>query len=350
MPARTIRLLAGLAAALALTASLGGCAPGGTVRTHMTIVGSSTVYPFSKLVAERFVRNNPGARSPVLEQNGTGAGIKLFCNGVGAGFPDIANASRRMKPSEAEQCLANGVRQIVEVPIGIDGLALIEARNAPPFELTVRDVYAALAARPFGRPQRARTWAEIDPRLPAIPIQVYGPPPTSGTRDAFAELVLTKGCETDPAMKALKTTDEDRHKAICTGVREDGAFIEAGENDNLLVQKVTGNPGSLGIMGYSFLEENADRIRGVPLNGVAPTAAAISSFDYPGARPLYMYVKGEHLRVIPGVRAYVAEFANAWGAGGYLERHGLLANPPERAIQARAAAAEFRPLDVRELG
>jgi len=347
-----VKLRTYLRTALALTASLAvaSCAPGGELRTQMRIVGSSTVYPFSKLVAERFVRNNPGVQAPVLEQNGTGAGMKLFCQGVGAGHPDISNASRRIKASEVEGCLKNGVRQIIEIPIGIDGLALIESRAAPPFELSVRDVYAALAANPFGRPQRARTWAEVNPALPAIPIQVYGPPPTSGTRDAFAELVLTEGCDSDPAMKALKKSDEDRHKEICTALREDNAFIEAGENDNLLVQKVTGNPGALGVMGYSFLEENADRIRGVPLNGVAPTAANISSFAYPGARPLYMYVKGEHLRVIPGLRQYVKEFAHAWGEGGYLERHGLLPNPPERAVAANRAATTLAPLNPAEIG
>lgn len=339
------------AALLAFVAAiLGACTPGGDLRTHLSIVGSSTVYPFSKLVAERFVRNHPDVAAPVLEQNGTGAGLKLFCAGVGAEYPDVANASRRIKPGEVEDCQKAGVRQIIEIPIGIDGLALIEARSAAPFDLSVRDVYAALAANPFGRPQTARTWKDVNPALPAIPIQVYGPPPTSGTRDAFAELVLTKGCETDPAMKALKKTDEDRHKKLCTALREDGAFIEAGENDNLLVQKVTANPGSLGIMGYSFLEENADRVRGVPLNGVAPSAETISSFEYPGARPLYMYVKGEHLRVIPGVREFVNEFAAAWGDGGYLERHGLLPNPPERAVAAAKAATTLQPLDPAEIG
>ena len=198
--------------------------------------------------------------------------------------------SRRARSSN---CNRNGVRQIIEIPVGIDGLALIESAQRPTgFQLTARDVYAALAANPFGRPQTARTWRDVNPALPDVPIRVYGPPPTSGTRDSFAELILDKGCNTDPAMKALKEQDEDRHKQICTQIREDGAYIEAGENDNLLVQRVSENQGAIGVLGYTFLEENADRVRGIPIGGVAPTAATIADFTYPGARKLYIYVEG----------------------------------------------------------
>lgn len=347
---RVKRTLIAAAAAIALTGALTGCGTGDAVRSQIRIVGSSTVYPFSTAVAEQFARASNGAyKAPVIEQNGTGAGFKLFCQGVGGKTPDVANASRRIKPSELADCAANGVNQVIEIPIGIDGLALIEANGGPSLAIDQADVYKALAANPFGRPNTARSWADVDPALPAIPIVVYGPPPTSGTRDAFAELILTKGCESDPAMKALKETDKDRHQDVCTKVREDGVFVEAGENDNLMVQKVSANPGALGIMGYSFLEENLDRVRGLPLAGIPPTYDNIASFAYPGARPLYIYVKGEHLNVIPGIRQFVTAFAAAFGDGGLLVRRGLIALPATQQQAARAATIDLEPLDAASL-
>ncbi len=332
--------------------ALAGCGDGGGsggARDQIRIVGSSTVYPFAKAVAEQFVRNNPNFGAPILESTGTGAGMKLFCAGVGAGHPDIENASRRIKKSEYDDCRKNGVNQVIEVPIGIDGLALIEAASSPQFSLTQEDVYRALAANPYGRPNTARTWKEVNPALPAVAIQVYGPPPTSGTRDAFSELIMEKGCEKDAGMKALKESDKDRHKDWCTKIREDGAYVEAGENDNLLVQKVAGNPGSVGILGYSFLGENEDKVRGIPLGGVSPTAETIANFGYPGARPLFLYVKGEHLAAIPGLREFVAEFARGWAAGGYLSRHGLIPTPADQMAAANRAATELKPLDGSDL-
>jgi phosphate transport system substrate-binding protein len=297
-------------------------------RQHIHIVGSSTVYPFTTAVAERFAQNRPRFHAPIVESTGTGAGMQLFCGGVGARFPDVENASRRIKASELERCRRNGVNHIIEVPIGIDGLALIESATRPTgFNLTVRDIYAALAAEPFGRPQTARTWRDVNPALPNVPILVYGPPPTSGTRDSFVELMLTKGCETDPAMKALKESDAQRHTRLCTRIREDGAFVEAGENDNLLIQRVSQNQGTIGVLGYSFMEENLDRVRGVPIGGVAPTAETIRGFTYPGARQLYIYVKGEHLDAVPGLREFLAEYARGWGPGAYLTDRGLIPLP-----------------------
>jgi len=347
MEARLQKLIMPLAlAALALAGCQDqGASGGGGARSQIRIVGSSTVYPFAKAVAEQFARNNPALNAPILESTGTGAGMKLFCAGVGAGHPDIENASRRIKASEYEDCRKHGVSRIIEIPIGIDGLALIEAAGAPQFSLTQADIYRALAANPFGKPNQAKTWRDVNPALPAIPIQVYGPPPTSGTRDAFAELILQKGCETDPAMKALAETDKDKHKDICTKIREDGAYVEAGENDNLLVQKVAANPGAVGILGYSFLEENAGKVRGIPLGGVAPTGETIASFQYPGARPLFIYVKGEHLTAIPGIREYVAEFAKGWAPGGYLARHGLIPSPAATLAAANQAARDLKPMD-----
>ncbi len=341
-----------VAAALAL-AGCGQQATGGgdgSSRQEIRIVGSSTVYPFTVAVAERFAQANPSFRPPVVESTGTGGGMQLFCNGVGAQYPDVENASRRIKASELEQCNRNGVNQIIEVAVGIDGLALIEsAQRSTGFQLTARDVYAALAANPFGRPQTARTWRDVNPTLPAVPIRVYGPPPTSGTRDSFAELILDKGCNTDPAMERLKAEDSDRHKEVCTHIREDGAYIEAGENDNLLIQRVAENEGAIGVLGYSYMEENQERVRGIPLGGIAPTAATIQNFTYPGARRLYIYVKGEHLTAIPGLREFLAEYARAWNPGGYLEQRGLIPLPETERQAAARMIQNPRPITAADL-
>jgi len=326
-----------LFALIAATLALAACeqAP----RQQIRIVGSSTVYPFTTAVAERFAQNRPSFHAPIVESTGTGAGMQLFCGGVGARFPDVENASRRIKASEFERCRQNGVNHIIEMPIGIDGLALIESATRPTgFTLTLRDVYAALAAEPFGRPQTARTWRDVNPALPDVPILVYGPPPSSGTRDSFVELMLTKGCETDPAMKALKESDSARHTRLCTRIREDGRFVEAGENDNLLIQRVSQNQGTIGVLGYSFMEENLDRVRGVPIGGVAPTADTIRGFTYPGARRLYIYVKGEHLDAVPGLREFLAEYARGWGPGAYLTDRGLIPLPDALRASAMAIA------------
>jgi phosphate transport system substrate-binding protein len=326
-------------AALSLAACGGATGGGGgenASRAQIRIVGSSTVYPFTTAVAERFAQANPNFTAPIVESTGTGGGMNLFCNGVGAGHPDMTNASRRIKASELQQCNRNGVNQVIEVPVGIDGLALIESARTPTnFRLTSRDIYMALAANPFGRgPNTARTWRDVNPALPAVAIQVYGPPPTSGTRDSFAELILEKGCDTDPAMARLKEQDRERHTTVCTQIREDGPYIEAGENDNLLMQRVSENQGAIGVLGYSFLEENAERVRGIPLGGIAPTAQTIQNFTYPGARQMYVYVKGEHLGVIPGMQEFLAEYARGWANGGYLTQRGLIPSPAE--VQARA--------------
>jgi len=320
----------------------GGQSSGG--RSQIRIVGSSTVYPFSTAVAEQFVRNNPQFKAPIIESTGTGGGMKLFCAGVGGQHPDIENASRRIKKSEFDDCNKNGVKQIIEVPIGIDGIAIIESNSSRPMQLTQADIYKALAANPFGKPNSAKTWKDVNPSLPATEIRVYGPPPTSGTRDAFGELIMERGCESNPEMKALKEKDKDKAKDICTKIREDGAYVEGGENDNLLVQKVAANSGTLGVMGYSYLEENADKVRGIPIAGVTPTAESIQTFKYPGARPLFIYVKGEHLTAIPGIREFVAEFAKAWVPNGYLTRRGLIALPEDKLAASAQQAKDLKPM------
>jgi phosphate transport system substrate-binding protein len=312
-------------------------------------VGSSTVYPFTTAVAEEFMRANPGIRVTV-ESTGTGAGMKLFCSGVGNQFPDVANASRAMKRSEYDDCAKNGAKNVIEIPIGIDGLALVESVKGPAMNLTQADIYKALSANPFGKgPNKAQTWKDVNPSLPPIKIRVLGPPPTSGTRDSFAELILTKGCESDPAMKELKKTDEDQHKQICTKIREDGAFVEAGENDNLMVQKVAGDEGAIGVLGYSFLEQNAARVRPVSINGIMPAGETIADQSYPGSRTIFIYVKGEHMQAKPKLRDFVAAYAKMWGKGGALERRGLVPFVGADATAAAQQASNLSPLDPNTL-
>ncbi|MFV0643273.1 MAG: substrate-binding domain-containing protein [Sphingomonadaceae bacterium] len=324
------------------TIALAACGDSGTgTRDSVRAVGSSTVYPFAKAVAETFARSNPDVRSPLIESTGTGGGIKLFCAGVGPATPDIADASRQMKASEFDQCVANGVKDITEIQVGLDGIAFASVKGGITMNLTPEIIYKALAANPYGKPQTAKTWADVDPSLPKEPILTYGPPSTSGTRDALKELVLEKGCEVDPAMKALKESDKDQFQKICTEVRSDGAYVDQGEQDNLIVQKIEKNPKAVGVFGYSYLEENLDKVQGLPMNGVAPTYENISSFAYPGARPLYIYVKKAHLDAIPGLKGYVAEWTKEWGKGGTLSRIGLVANPPEAMQKATEAATSF---------
>jgi phosphate transport system substrate-binding protein len=330
---------------LPLAVALAGCGGNSGPRQQIKVVGSSTVYPFTTAIAEQFQRDNPNV-SVIVESTGTGAGMKLFCGGVGPSFPDIEDASRQIKKSEYDACAAAGAKNIIEIPIGIDGLTIIEAKNSPLQNLTQADIYKALAANPFGKgPNKAQTWKDVNPSLPAVKIRVLGPPPTSGTRDSLADLYLEKGCNTDPAMEALKKSDDKKHKDVCTKIREDGAYIEAGENDNLLVQKVSADPGTLGVLGFSYLEENADKVQPVKIAGVAPSEQTIANLTYPGARKLYVYVKGEHLAAKPAIRDFVAAFAKAWGAGGPLEKRGLVPFAGADAEVAARQARELKALD-----
>jgi phosphate transport system substrate-binding protein len=298
-------------------------------RDYINIVGSSTVYPFATVVAERFGRATR-FKTPKVEATGSGGGIKLFCNGLGVRHPDIANSSRRIKPSEIENCARNGVDGIVEFIVGYDGIVLATSREAPSMSLTVQQVYLALAKRvpdPSGAPRLVpnpyRTWSDIDPSLPSTRIEVLGPPPTSGTRDAFLELAMERGCDTFDFIREL---DDGDRLVACHTIREDGAYVEAGENDNLIVQKLNANPNALGIFGYSFLDQNADRVRAVSINGVAPTFETISDNSYVISRPLYFYVKRAHVGVIPGIEGYLREFMGEAAAGdfGYLSDLGLV--------------------------
>jgi phosphate transport system substrate-binding protein len=332
---------------LALTACQDQASSGGSggSRQEIRIVGSSTVFPFSKAVADAFKNANAANKSPVAESNGTGAGIKQFCAGVAADTPDIANASRRMKKSEFEDCQKNGVTEIVEIQVGIDGIAMAEATNGLAMKLTPLDIYKALAANPFGKPQTAKTWKDVNPSLPAEAISVFGPPTTSGTRDAFNELIMEAGCKTDAAIKDLKDTDKKKFEAICHDYRNDGSYQEQGENDNLIVQKLAKDPSMLGIFGYSYLEENSDKVKAIAINGIMPTTATIGDGSYPGARPLYIYIKKAHVGKVPGIKEYVAEFVKAGVEGSYLTKLGMIAAPAAVRAKSEATAADFSLMD-----
>jgi phosphate transport system substrate-binding protein len=325
--------------------ALSACGGGGEgTRDSVRAVGSSTVYPFAKVVAENFARSNPEFSSPIMESTGTGGGIELFCQGVGANTPDIAHASRRMKASEFETCLANGVTEVVEIQVGLDGIAFASAQGGIDMDLTPEIVYRALAARPYGEEQTARTWQDVDPSLPNKPILVYGPPSTSGTRDALKELILIPGCDENAEMKALKDTNEDQHEQLCTELRSDGAYVDQGEQDNLIVQKIGGNRDAVGVFGFSYLEENSDKVQGLSMNGVEPTYQNIASFAYPGARPLFIYVKKAHMDAIRGLREFIAEWTKSWSADGPLAAIGLVPNPADVAEEMTARATTFDTL------
>ncbi|MEP0191135.1 MAG: substrate-binding domain-containing protein [Erythrobacter sp.] len=333
---------------LALTAC-GDSIGSGDTRDSVRAVGSSTVFPFAKAVAESLARSNPDISSPIIESTGTGGGMKLFCSGTGTETPDMANASRRMKASEFADCQENGVTDIIELQVGLDGIAFASAKGGISMNLTPQMVYEALAAAPYGGEQTTVNWSDVDPSLPTLPILVYGPPTTSGTRDALKELVLEVGCKSNEDMKALKESDEDKYDQVCTEVRADGKYVDQGEQDNLIVQKIEGNENAVGVFGYSYLEENADKVQGLPMNGVDPTYENISSFAYPGARPLFVYVKKAHLDAIPGLKEYLTEWTKMWERGGPLAKIGLVASPDDVMASNATAATEFTTIDGSEL-
>ncbi len=334
-----IRIAAVAVSTIALAACGSSDSSGGG--TAIRAVGSSTVYPFATVVAETFSRNYPEFPAPLVESIGTGGGIGEFCSGAGPDSPSIANASRRMKLSEFETCQANGVTEVTELQVGLDGIAFASAQGGIDMNLTPQIVYEALAANPYGGEQTATNWSDVDPSLPDLPILVYGPPSTSGTRDALKELILEVGCEAGPLPEGLSDEEQDR---ICTEVRSDGGYVDQGEQDNLIVQKIESNSDAIGVFGYSYLEENADRVHGLRVNGVEPTYENISSFQYPGARPLFIYVKDAHVDAIAGLREFLGTWAESWGVGGPLAEIGLVASPEDVMARNATAVVELQPL------
>ncbi len=345
-------------AGVAMTLALGAGNTMAAARDYVSIVGSSTVYPFATVVAERFGRST-GSPTPKIESTGSGGGMKLFCSGVGTEHPDITNASRRMKASEFELCQKNGVTEIVEVLIGYDGIVVANSNSAPQMELTRKDLFLALAAKVPGPDgvlidNPHKTWKDVNPTLPNTKIEVLGPPPTSGTRDAFVELAMEGGAKSFADLAALRASKDEAEikalmaklgipaaafnakgkkvfQAVAHGIREDGHYVEAGENDNLIVQKLEANPNALGIFGFSFLDQNIDKVQGSLVEGVAPEFETIADKSYSIARPLYFYMKKAHIGVVPGIDGYAAEFSSekAWGEEGYLTDKGMIPMPAE---------------------
>ena len=328
-------------------------------RDQIRIVGSSTVYPFTTAVAEQFGKAS-GGKTPIVESTGTGGGMKIFCEGVGADKADATNASRRMKKSEFEMCEKNGVKDIVELKVGIDGLTIAHSKAGAGIKLTRQQVFQALAEQVPDKDGKLvanpyKNWSDIDPSLPNVKIEVLGPPPTSGTRDSFHELFMEKGAEAFESLKAMKKADEANKtkdfEKVWKSIRKDGAYVEAGENDNVIVQKLEANKDAFGIFGFSFLEENTAKLTGVAIEGVEPTYENISSGKYKGARDLYVYVKKAHVGVIPGLDKFVAEYVSdkAMGEDGYLSSKGLVALPKEAAQKIAKAAIAMETLKGDEL-
>lgn len=323
-------------------------------RDTITVVGSSTVFPFSKVVAERFGRKSR-YKAPKIEPTGTGGGFNEFCRGLGIGSPDIVNASRKIKAGELNTCRENGVRDIIEIHFGYDGIVMANSVDAIEFDLTPLEIFLALAKRvPDPEQQNLlienpyQRWSDINSKLPAIPITVFGPPPTSGTRDAFTSLAMEGGCLQFEWIRELSVSDKHRFKAICHRMREDGAFINAGENDNLIVRKLNENADALGIFGYSFLDQNTDKVRAAKINGQQATSESISNGNYIVSRPLYFYVKKAHIQMIPGVREFLLEFLSepAIGDNGYLGDKGLIPLSMGEREEMRSRISDLKSLPL----
>ena len=315
-------------------------------RDQIRIVGSSTLYPFATVVAEKFGISTK-FKTPVVESTGSGGGLKIFCQGIGPRYVDITNSSRRIKSKEIKKCAENGITDITEVKVGYDGIVIANSKNTEQMNVDRKHVWLALGKNVMvnGKiiPNPHKTWKDVDPSLPDVKIEVLGPPPTSGTRDAFAELAMQGGCEKFPDIKAMKKTDKKTFKKLCHTVREDGVYIEAGENDNLIVAKLEANPQAFGVFGYSFLDQNKDKLQGSIVEENAPTFENISSGKYPVSRSLYFYIKNAHVGKIPGISEYVAEFTSekALGSGGYLQEKGLIPAPSDERAAVRAAATRL---------
>ena len=319
-------------------------------RDQIRIVGSSTVYPFTTAVAEQFGKSGAG-KTPVVESTGTGGGMKLFCAGVGVAHPDMTNASRAMKKGEFEDCQKNGVKDIVEIKVGIDGLTIAQSKAGPAIKLSMEQVFMALAEQVPDKDGKLvanpnKNWSDIDASLPNIKIEVLGPPPTSGTRDSFHELFLEVGAKKIASLGEMQKSDAKGFEKLWKSIRKDGAYVEAGENDNVIVQKLEANKNAFGVFGYSFLEENASKLRGATIDGVEANYDNIAGGKYKGARPLFVYVKKQHVGVVPGIDKLVAEYvsAKAMSKDGYLARKGLVTLPKAESDKISAAASALTPL------
>ena len=334
---------------LTTVAAVATLATTANARDYIEIVGSSTVYPFATVVAENFSKTSD-FKAPKVESTGSGGGFQMFCGGLGENTPDITNSSRAIKSSEVKLCGENGVSEIIEINLGYDGIAFANTSESPQLNVSLKDLYLALASQVPVEGEAGKlvanpykTWQDVNADLPAIEISVYGPPPTSGTRDAWVELAMEGGCKAFPWIKELKSSDSNKYKAVCHSIREDGAFIEAGENDNLIVQKLQANKNSFGIFGYSFLEQNGDKVQGSIIEGVEPTFDNIAEGAYSVSRPLFFYVKKQHVGVIPGISEFLEEFTStrSMGEEGYLADKGLIPLPAAEYKTVRDAATKL---------
>lgn len=347
MPIYSLLPLAGLAVLLA------SCSPSAAnvdnPRANILVAGSSTVFPFTRAVADKWQAAHKELPAPVVQSTGTGAGIEAFCAGMGKDSPDLVDASRRMTAAEMQRCRENGVNVITELQIGADGLVVAQSPAAPPITLTRIALYEALAAAPYGQANTRRSWKDVDPSLPDIPILVYGPPASSGTRDSLKELIMIGGCQTDASMRALRDQDPAGYERLCTEIRGDGAYVEQGEDDKRIATMLVVNPGAIGIFGYSFLKAQQGKLRAISIDGIEPDEETIASARYPGARPLYVYVKAVNVENVPGLRDFLDEYVGAIGPGGYLAKGGLVPAPERVRIETAEAAARLKPVNAAAL-
>ncbi|MHC8491293.1 substrate-binding domain-containing protein [Thalassospira sp. SM2505] len=338
---RTLALTA-LAASVALVSAVSVA----QARDQVRIVGSSTIFPLTTKVAEYFAKTT-GQPAPVVESTGSGGGFKLFCGGIGEQYPDIVDASRPISGSETAICAANSVRNISEIKIGYDGIVLLGSREAPTMELTARQLYLALArtipVNGASVPNPNVKWSDVDPSLPDLKIRVYGPPPTSGTRDLMGQLLLDKGCSTFADIASLESSDPDSFRLLCRTIREDGAYIEAGENDRLVISKLEKDPTSFGVMGFNNLERNRDKLQGITINGIGPDYETILDGSYPGSRALYLYVKDDHEQLVRSLNAFITTYVSETviGAEGLLVDNGLVPLTDEERLETMAASKKF---------
>jgi phosphate transport system substrate-binding protein len=314
-------------------------------REQIRIAGSSTVFPFVSQTAEEFGKLGK-FKTPIVESTGTGGGFKLFCEGVGDATTDISNASRPIKDSEKKLCAKHGVTDIEEFRIGFDGIVIAKQKKTMPIALTIKQLFLALAKQvPVAgvlKDNPYKTWHDVDASLPNTKIEVYGPPPTSGTRDAFVEIVMEKGCAAFSEFEKAYP-DKEKRKKTCHVLREDGGFVDAGENDNIIVQKLMGNPDALGIFGYSFMLENMSLVQASPIEGVMPDFEDIISGKYPVARSLYVYLKKQHLGMIAGLKEFLIELTSpeAMGEDGYLIDAGLIPLPADQQQEVRTSVEKL---------
>jgi phosphate transport system substrate-binding protein len=338
-------IMAGIISGLIITSTA-------QARDTLSLAGSSTVLPFARIIAEQLGKN-PNFKTPVVESGGSSVGKKGVCDGVGTKFIDIGNASSRMKAKELAYCEKNGVK-LTEIKVGYDGIVVANSKKGVPLNISKADLGKALTAEipmdgkwvknPY------KKWSEINSALPDIAIRVYGPPTTSGTRASYAEMVNQKGyCAKDKEAKAASIARGDKKGKKCRAMRTDGVFIEAGEQDNLIVQKLNEDTSSYGIFGFSYLDQNSDTLQGAVISKTAPTFENIAGNNYSVSRALYYYVKHQHIGVVPGMKEYMIEWTKHWGDDGVLSDAGMIPMPKSERAKYKSAMTSLPVLSAADL-